>query len=161
MRVKDIKAAILKKGWAGRTLSRKETIERLNPLIQRHMALNRAYDHAIRTCPDAAPTLDVHQKKARVDVGKLIETVFSCGGLAYNGVGMAPEAYASSEAEQLLTLKERETALQETLLEECDLEHQMRTEAVLRRCIKNSEDRLNFVRQCAPKRRILRRDPEE
>ena len=48
MKVKELKAAILKKGWAGRTLSRAETARRLNPLIKAHMALNHAYDCAAR-----------------------------------------------------------------------------------------------------------------
>ena len=43
MTIKEIKSTILKKGWAGKTISREETVQKLNPLIEAHVALNHAY----------------------------------------------------------------------------------------------------------------------
>ena len=52
MGLKEVKSALLKKGWAGRTLSREETVERLNPLIKQHMALNHTHTYVINTCSE-------------------------------------------------------------------------------------------------------------
>ncbi len=157
MGLKDVKSALLKKGWAGRTLSRTETVERLNPLIKQHMALNHAYNYVISACSEQAVTeaLAAAQKVARVDVGKLMETVFSCGGVAYNGVDMEPEDFALSpdDTEMLFALRDQEIAFRDAIAEELTLEHQMRTRAVLTRLQTNSHQRFDFLKINTKRRR--------
>jgi hypothetical protein len=157
MGLKEVKSALLKKGWAGRTLSRPETVERLNPLIKQHMALNHAYTYVINTCtePDVTEALAASQKVARVDVGKLMETVFSCGGVAYNGVDLEPEdfALAPDDDAMLFALRDQEEAFRDALAEELTLEHQMRTRAVLTRLQTNSQKRLDYLKINTKRRR--------
>jgi len=157
MGLKEVKSALLKKGWAGRTLSREETVERLNPLIKQHMALNHAYTYVVGACSeeDVAAALAGMQKTARIDVGKLMETVFSCGGVAYNGVDMEPEAFAldPEDNEMLFELRDQEQAFRDALAEELTLEHQMRTRAVLTRLQTNSQKRFDYLKVNTKKRR--------
>ena len=157
MGLKEVKSALLKKGWAGRTLSREETVERLNPLIEQHMALNHAYSYVVNACSeqDIVAALAGMQKTARVDVGKLMETVFSCGGVAYNGVDMEPEDYAldPDDNEMLFALRDQEQTFRDAVAEELTLEHQMRTRAVLTRLQTNSQQRFDFLKINTKKRR--------
>ncbi len=157
MGLKEVKSALLKKGWAGRTLSREETVERLNPLIKQHMALNHAHTYVINTCTeqDVAEALAAFQKTARVDVGKLMETVFSCGGVAYNGVEMEPGDFAldPDDNEMLFALRDQEQAFRDAVAEELTLEHQMRTRAVLTRLQTNNQQRFDFLKINTKKRR--------
>jgi len=82
-----IKEAILNRGWAGKTITRAETVERLNPILLQFLKLNHNYQYVIRSHSDSALTdaLKRVQKTARADVGKLSETVLSCGGTPENG----------------------------------------------------------------------------
>ena len=157
MGLKEVKAALLKKGWAGRTLSREETVERLNPLIKQHMALNHAHNYVVNACSEAEITeaLAGFQKTARMDVGKLMETVFSCGGVAYNGVEMEPEDFAldPDDNEMLFALRDQEQAFRDAVAEELNLEHQMRTRAVLTRLQTNSQQRFDYLKINTKKRR--------
>lgn len=152
-----LKEAILKKGWAGQTISREETIERLNPLIKQQMALNHTYNHVIDHLSE--PTITEHlagsQKTARVDVSKLAETVFSCGGVAYNGVDMEPEDFdlGDDEDEMLFQLLDQEQAFHHALNDEETVEHHIRTRAVLAILQTNSLQRLNYLKDHTKKRR--------
>ena len=148
MRLKEIKSAVLKKGWAGRTISRSETARRLNPLITAHMALNHWYNDAIARYPDqqVSQELDQLQKQARTDVGKMLEVVFSCGGVPPNGTDMKPDQFALPNSSMLATLQGHEEAFLESLQEEKTIEHQIRTEAVINHLIASSQARLVVLR---------------
>jgi hypothetical protein len=145
-----IKEALLNRGWAGTTLSRSDTVEHLNPLIRQHIELNHHYGAAIRHCDDerVVDVLERLQKTARADVGKLSETVLSCGGTPYNGTDLSPEDFTLTGS--LLDLFEKlhdlETDFNEALADELDLEHQMRTRGVLEAVKSNSQDRLNALK---------------
>ena len=151
MNVKNIKSALLKKGWAGKTISRKETAQRLNPLIEAHVKLKHAYTSlpphlASNHERDALESI---LKTLRLDVGKLKELVFSCGATAFNGTSLEPESFELVEDDPLSDLRERETAFRELLDAEHPVEHQIRTEAVLTRLRENSSSRFSFIRACA------------
>ena len=145
-----IKEALLNRGWAGTTLSRSETVEHLNPLIQQHVELNHHYGAALRNCDDerVVGVLERLQKTARADVGKLSETVLSCGGSPYNGTDLEPDDFTltGSLLDLFEELHERETAFNEAVADELDLEHQMRTRGVLEAVKSNSQDRLNALK---------------
>ena len=155
MNIRELKSALLKKGWAGRTLSRSKTVEQLNPLITAHMELNHAYNYAIAHHPlsNVRKGLSTLQKTARTDVGKLMETVFSCGAVPPNGTDMDPAQFTLPSDNILATLCSQEDAFMNSLQQEKTLEHQMRTEAVLNRLLKNSQNRLIYLRGC------IRREP--
>ncbi|MEX0822443.1 MAG: hypothetical protein WD021_09885 [Rhodothermales bacterium] len=148
-----LKELFLNKGWAGKTLSRQETVERINPLLRTHYELNRAYEYAIRNLSDAetADRLEVLQKTARGDVGKLSETVLSAGGVAYNGTDLEPGDVdlGSNDASILGELERLESALAAALDEELEEEHQIRTRAILGVVRNNSRERLDYVRRAA------------
>lgn len=148
-----LKELFLNKGWAGRTLSRQVTVERLNPLIRRHYELNHAYEHAIRTLDDrnAAGQLNVLQKIARADIGKLSETVLSAGGVSYNGTDLEPGDFdlGADGSVVLNELKRLESEFAERLEAELEEEHQIRTRAILRAVLGNSRARLDYVRDLA------------
>lgn len=151
-----IKEALLNRGWAGKTLSRSETVDRLNPLIRQHIELNHHYGAAIRHCDDerVVDVLERLQKTARADVGKLSETILSSGGTPYNGTDLSPKDFTleGSLSDLFEELHDLETAFNDALAEEIDLEHQMRTRGVLEAVKSNSQDRLNAL--AALQRRI-------
>jgi hypothetical protein len=156
----SFKEAFLKKGWAGRTISREETAARINPLLKQHRELNHYYNYVLTHGSDAnvAAALGDLQKTARMDVGKLAETVFSNGGTAYNGTDLEPEnfALAAGDDAMLFALLDLEKDFLETLKAEHDVEHQMRTRAILGVVEANSQARSTFLKQ---ETRLRRRPP--
>lgn len=146
------KDLFLQKGWAGKTLSRQETIEHVNPLLRRHHELNHCYSHLIDRLSDreAAAQLQDLMKVARADVSKLSETVLSAGGVSYNGTDLEPEDFnlGSNPVDVLREVQKREEDLQDALSEELDRgDHQMRTRAILGVVQTNSQRRLDLLDQ--------------
>lgn len=146
----SLKDLIFQKGGIGVSMSRSETVERFNPLIKRHMELNHYYTSAIRQLDDAEITarLSELQRTARMDVGKMMETVFSAGGTAYNGVELEPEAFSVDRDEDtmLFQLQELEENLQDALDDDLKLDHQIRSKAILEVVRTHSQERLNDLR---------------
>lgn len=146
-----LKELFLQKGWAGKTISRAETIDRLNPIVERFIRLNYTYDAAERDCSDADLTAGVKslQKTARADVGKLAETIFSCGGVAYSGTNLEPGDFSAghSDVEIVDRLIGDEQDFQHAIAGEDEIEHQMRTRAILSVVKSNSDKRLDFLRE--------------
>lgn len=140
----------MNKGWAGRTLSRQETAERLNPLIRRYYELNHQYDQTIRqiNSREAASVLNGFQKTARVDIAKLSETVLSAGYPSYNGVDLDPKDFAQdgTDAELIDRLIAKEDEFGRLVADELDLEHQIRTRAILQLIRQNSQSRLDTLK---------------
>ncbi len=146
-----IKELLLQKGWAGKTISREETVERVNPIIRQLLALNHQYDAFIRSLP-AGPLrdrLESAQKTSRMDVGKLAETVFSCGGTAYSGTDLEPDSFSATDdrASAASDLTQRENSFVELLNGESGIEHQMRTRAILSVVKGNAEVRLELLKE--------------
>lgn len=153
-----LKDVLLKQGWAGTTISRAETIARINPLLEQQTRLYHAYQAAIARLTDraVAAELDGTQKTMRADLGKLAETVFSCGGVAYSGTDLEPGGLQPDEDDGalLLGLLAAEQAFQDALAAEDRTEHQMRTRALLAAQRTNSQQRLNYLNDLARKRRL-------
>ncbi len=144
------KEAILQRGWAGKTISRSETVDRLNPLLLQFLKLNHNYQYVIRTHSNDAVTeaLERVQKTARADVGKLNETILSCGGSPENGTNLEPEDFdlGTDDIDMLYQLADLETEFKEALVHERqEIEHQMRTRGILEALTSNSEERLNLI----------------
>ena len=148
MRIKDL---LLNKGWAGKTLSREETAGRLNPVIRSHCALNHSHEYAVRALEDrnAAGKLSTLQRTARMDVGKLSEVVLSAGGVPFNGTEMEPEDFdlGKCDSDIVTGLRNMERDFEKLLHAELDMEHQMRTRAILEVVLKNTRVRLEYVRK--------------
>jgi hypothetical protein len=145
-----IKEAILNRGWAGKTITRAETVERLNPMIRQFLKLNQNYQSVIRSHSDSAVSeaLKRVQKTARADVGKLSETVLSCGGTPENGTDLDVEdvTLRNDELDMLHQLDDLEAAFNETIERQLDeVEHQMRTRGILEAVKSNSSERLELV----------------
>ncbi|MBO6575426.1 MAG: hypothetical protein JJ896_08425 [Rhodothermales bacterium] len=141
-----IKDLLLNKGWAGKTIDRAETIDRINPLIQDMTGLMHFYLNAAeRLGGDAAGTIEQHLRTMRADIGKLAETVFSSGGVAYSGTDIEPGELKLSDG-LLDELADRERAFCAAVEEEADVEHQMRTRAVLSVVRANGDARLKMIR---------------
>ena len=160
---------ILNKGGAGISMPRHETIDRVNPIIEAHVRLNHAYEDAMRRLgnPDVVGQLEAFQKIARADVGKLNETVFSAGGVAYNGTDVEPGSVTLDGGEDdedlLAALQDREGAFLDRLAEEFDLkpEHHIRTQAILSVVRANSRSRLDYLKGLTKRRRRTRRDERQ
>ena len=145
-----IKEALLGRGWAGKTISRAETVEHLNPLLLQFLKLNHNYEYVTRTHSDAAVTeaLERVQKTARADVGKLSETILSAGGTPENGTDLEPEDFnlGGDELEMLYQLQDLETEFNEALTRQRqEIEHQMRTRGILEALKSNSGERLELL----------------
>ncbi|MDQ7039780.1 MAG: hypothetical protein Q9M35_02465 [Rhodothermus sp.] len=149
----SLKELIFNKGGIGKSLSRQETVERINPLIREHIALNHQHDYVIRTIDNAelADRLEQFQKIARVDVGKLAEVVFSAGGTAYSGVDMEPDDFnlGTDPAEMIHRLLQAEQHFLQLVAEELKLNHQIRTKATLNLVRQHSEERLRYLQKVA------------
>ena len=146
-----IKEAFLQKGWAGKTISRAETVERLNPHIERHIRLNNDYSYVIKSHPsdDVRSRLDATQKIARANVGKLSETVYSCGGVAYTGVDLDPaDVDLGSDPQAMLqALHRAEDELISALEAESETEHQMRTRAIIGVALNSATERKSMLEE--------------
>ena len=144
-----IKDLLLNKGWAGRTLSRPETADRLNPVIRSLTTLMHGYDAAQSTLDgEAADSLEAARKLLRGDLGKLSETVLSAGHPAYMGVDQEPSTPATGDSGPVLeALVGREEEFRTVLDGEKEVEHQIRTRAVLENAARNSSDRLALLRE--------------
>jgi hypothetical protein len=146
-----LKELLLGRGWAGRTISREQTVERINPLIEQHVRLNHSYRAVSRAHSnrEVSTTIEDLLKTARADVGKLSETVFSAGGSAYNGTDLEPEDFdlGRDDAQMLETLQALEQDFHDAVTHERDeVEHQMRTRAILEVVQGNSEERLDTLK---------------
>lgn len=141
-----LKELVLKQGWAGRTLSRSETIERINPIIGEMNELMYAYTAALDEAePSVRAEIEPGLKKLRADIGKLMEIVFSCGGTPPNGTDLETDQFEYG-SQALRRLSEREDGLSGTLKGELDLEHEMHTRAVLSVVAANLEERRRVLR---------------
>ena len=154
MALKDL---IFQKGGIGVSMSRQDTIKRLNPLIQAHSRLNHYYNFGIRHLkePALAEALARHQKTARTDVGKLAESVLSCGGVPYNATELEPEAFTLPQGDDamLFELLDREQAFHDQLSDESKLDHQIRSQAVINVILANSAARLSVLKDATRRRR--------
>jgi len=145
-----LKELLLGKGWAGRTITRAETVERLNPIVKQHIELNHNYEAAIRAI-DLQPVTDAlsaMQRTARMDVGKISETIYSAGGSAYNGTDLEPGDFdlGDSASDMVGSLISLERDFRNTVRTERDeIEHQIRTRAILELLESNSHDRLKAL----------------
>ena len=149
-----LKEIIFNKGGIGPSLTREQTVERLNPIIRRHAELNHYYQHVIRHSPDEtiASELEGLQKTARQDAGKLRESVFSAGGTAYSGTDLEPDQFDLGDdfVAMLIDLHNREENFREEVEKELDLDnppHQIRSRAILQNCEAHSRERLSYLKE--------------
>jgi hypothetical protein len=144
-----LKKLFLQKGWAGKTISRSETVDRINLIIRQHTVLNRSYDAAESALSDftIASLIPEMQKRARMNVGKLAEVVFSNGGVAYSGTDIEPSTIrlGSSDGQILRALEDLERGLLNSIREESGVEHHMRTRAILKAAETDSAARLEAL----------------
>ncbi len=141
----------LNKGGAGVSLSRQETVNRLNPIIRSHYELNQAYSAFNDQIEDRdiADRLAGFLRTARIDIGKLAETVFSAGGVAYNGVDMRNTSLdvLPGKDTMLDDLLRREKQFQDALDAESEVQHQIRTQAILKNIQANSQAREKYLQE--------------
>ncbi len=151
MTIKDIKSAVLKKGWAGKTLSRSETAHRLNAIIEEHVMLKHYYSNLIDfvSSEDLQRQLQAILKTIRLDIGKLKEVVFSCGETAFNGISLKSESFQLTTGTPFVELRDIEGGFRALLDAERPIQHQIRSEAVLTRLRQNCDERLSFLHKCA------------
>jgi len=155
--LKAIKKGFLQKGWAGQTISRAETAERLDPIIRQHIRVNRMYDAALLELSVETDELTAQQKTARAMVGKIAETIYSCGGVAYQGTDLEPQDFRSTESDEDIfrRLHLVETDLAELLKTESDIEHQIRTRAILAAVQDACTERTNTMVELAKSIRVF------
>ncbi|MFW5955357.1 MAG: hypothetical protein ACOCSK_01300 [Rhodothermales bacterium] len=145
-----MKEVFLKKGWAGKTLSRVDSIARINPILEQHNALNYTYDAATARLQnaDVRLSLEQHQKIARADAGKLSESILSMGGVPRSGVGMERTDFDPGESSEEIrnTLLRLEEQFLKALADEHGANHQMRNRAILQNVEKNTRARADYLK---------------
>lgn len=148
---------IFRKGRMGRTITRAETAERLQPILKKHVWLNHYYRHAAEHLENRslAEHLAEEQRTARNDVGKLNETILSAGHTPFSGTAIDPDEVQMTEGDygMLYQLLDAERELRDALAAERDVEHQMRTRAILDVVRTNSERRLKALQDATEGRR--------
>ncbi|MDA0874152.1 MAG: hypothetical protein O3C45_03730 [Bacteroidetes bacterium] len=142
-----IKELFLQKGWAGRTIDRAATIDRINPMIRTMNELMQLYIAASETESRASmkQAIEDSLRTLRMDIGKMCEIVFSCGGVAYSGTDLETGQFrlGSGQSEAIAA---KEAALRSALGAEAGIEHQMRTRAILQNVDINQKTRMEAVR---------------
>lgn len=145
-----MKELFLKKGWAGKTISRQETVERLNPILRRHNALLLSHGDAtgIISESDANRQYERYLNMMRADSGKLSESILSCGGAPELGAGAGnpTSTSTSSSDDRISSLIDDEQQFLSVIDDELKANHQMRTRAVLGAVQKNTRERLSFLK---------------
>ncbi len=145
----SIKEILLNKGWAGRTISRAETVDQLNPHIQAMSNLLYAYnlmeDNDIDSFDEAS--MGEHIRVLRMDIGKMSETIASCGGISLR----SPERSLVGESTEWSNIIASEKALQKMILAEQEIEHQMRTRAILSKIAENTDLRIQQLSRLVQK----------
>ena len=140
---------IFNRGGIGRSMSREESVDVFNPLIRQHHRLLHAYDAALRTLGDRtlADRVNGEMNRARTELAKLKETVFSLGGDAPNGTDLDPDVdLGRTDADILHALDDRERAYRDALedvLARTDL--QLHSTAILKNNLKGSKARLDML----------------
>ncbi len=140
---------LLNLGGAGRSMTRQESIVALNPVVTRHAELLHAYDAAIRSLSDRglADVLREEMNRARTELSKLKESVFSLGGTPPNSTDLDPDVHLGDDDAAILhALDDRERAYRDALRDAIGLDHQqIRTTAILENNLKGSEVRLGAL----------------
>ena len=140
----NIKEIFLKKGWAGKTISRQETIVQMNPHIRRLSTILHAYGHLTSLSKTPVPAeLAEHLRTLRADVGKLFETIASCGGIPDRSPDM-DRAHAITSWENVV---DEEQSFLDALAKETEIEHHMRTRAIIAKISENTTARQKVARQ--------------
>jgi len=142
-----IKGLILKKGWAGRTLGRQQTVHRIDPLIRIMNELMQLYGGAARDDAHAEhfEKIEASLRTLRMDIGKMCEIVYSSGGVAYNGTDLNPDDFDLGDGLSA-AITGKEAALEVALKDEAGIEHQMRSRAILENVEENQKTRLKALR---------------
>lgn len=143
-----IKELVLRKGWAGKTISRDETAERLNPLLRSLIELMHTYSSALETCDagQEARTVDEFLSVLRTDIGKMSETIHSCGLPAYSGTDIEPGSFPVGPDGWQEVLN-RESIFMASLKGEKSVEHHMRTRAIIGAVMANSIARQDVLQK--------------
>jgi hypothetical protein len=142
-----IKELFLQKGWAGRTIDRADTIDLINPMIQTMNELMHLHIAAGETTSKAnvKDGIETSLRTLRMDIGKMCEIVFSCGGVANSGTDLETADFMLGDGlSDAVAAKEQE--LREALDAQENIEHQMRTRAILMNVDTNQKARMNAVR---------------
>ncbi len=146
---------VLNKGGAGTSLGREATVAALVPIMERHIHVNHAYEQAIAAL-DGRPLADqlrAEQRIARMDVGKLGESILSAGGTPYSGVQIEPgsEVLPAEPHKMLEALRDREKDLLDATDDALGQDHMIRTLAILGNVQAHSRARLALVERAASK----------
>ena len=142
---------LLNKGGAGRYISREASVERLQPVAQRHLDLLLAYDRQLAALPDgpAREQIAAMMPYLRTEVAKMSETILSLGGTPPSGAGAMPvsTAPAASDRERIQGFLDAEKDFAGALRHEVDeVHHQERTRAILNHNAEASVARTELLR---------------
>lgn len=140
-----LKKVLLKQGWAGKTISRTETASRLHPHIRTMATLLHAYNHLLKSTADHNVEFEAHLKTLRADIGKVNETIVSAGA----STDRSPDLDRAHTLTTWTHLVDAEQSLLNSLKQENNVEHQMRTRAILQNVLEHAASRLDTARRFA------------
>lgn len=150
---------ILNRGGAGKSMSRPETVERFNPLVEQMIGLIMAYDDALGRLPDreAAAQINAFMNDARAQLGKLKETVLANGGVPPSGIDREPgqSDLGRTGDDALHALDKLERDFRDTLVRELDdrLHHTERARSICENLLEGSSARLDALHPLASRAR--------
>ncbi len=94
---------------------------------------------------DLGQRIDASLRTLRMDIGKMCEIVFSCGGVAYSGTDLDTADFRLGNALSG-AIESKEQELRTALEAQESVEHQMRSRAILLNVDTNQKTRMNAVR---------------
>ena len=141
--------SVMNRGGAGRSMTRQESAESLMPLVRQHHNLLHAYGAAIRHLGDRdlAARLNDGMNRARTELSKLKESIFSLAATPPNGTDLDPDIRLGDTDEEIIyTLDEAERAYRDALHDTVGFaHHQLRTTAILENNLTGSEARIGVL----------------
>ena len=148
---------ILNKGGAGRYISRAHSVERLQPVADRHLDLMYEYDAILGGMEGGAAKerIEAMMPYLRTEVAKMSETILSLGGTPPSGVRRTPGGAVPRTApgdgrsarDRVDALVEAERDFGGALRDEVDsVHHQERTRAILTHNAEASDARIDLLR---------------
>jgi bacterioferritin (cytochrome b1) len=140
---------LLNKGGAGKSLTRSSTVSEVSKLMSAQIALLGSYEAllgVVDSDSDLAASLSALQKQHRDEIPKLSEIILSSGGIPPR----ESSPPTGDDVDSLIrAVNDGERAMRTDLEEQIKLKHHLRTIAVLKTLLANTERRIGAIQTVA------------
>ena len=140
---------LLNKGGAGKSLTRSDSVSEVSKLMRAQIGLLNTYEALIgvvESDTDLARSLSALQKEHRDEIPKLSEIILSSGGEPPR----ESSPLAGDDVDSLIrAVNEGERSMRSDLEQQIKLKHHIRTIAVLKTLLANTERRIGEIQTAA------------